>query len=590
MFPVLRRYRAHIRPYRRALALGALLTLMSVGASLAQPWPMQYIVDDVLDADVRPTHAGLRIALAVTVLVGLIAFGAFVDYWATRLLSGSGLNIANDLRVSVLGRLQRLSLRYHSRQRVGDLVARVTSDVSATQDMFVQALATLLPSLVLVTGIFTVMLVIDPLFTLLALAATPPLVFVTHRSRRQLRLAARRLRKADGALASSATESLGSVQVIQAFTLERDRLRRFSELSDEALEAGLDSVRLQARFSPVVDLATALSTAVVLWFGAMRVLDGHLDIGVMLVFLSYLGSVYKPIRQLSKLSQVVSKGVAAAERISEIMATPPDIADRPGALPVKVRGGVEFRDVTFSYGREPVLDAVSFKVAVGQSVAVVGPTGAGKSTVAALVPRLLDVDSGAVLVDGIDVRDHPLESLRGQISLVLQDTLLLEGSLRDNIVCAKPGVRDRDVERAVRLALVDEFACRLPDGLDTHIGERGHDLSGGQRQRVAIARAIVRDTPIIILDEPTSALDAASEELIVEALRNLPAGRTRLVIAHRLSTVREADAIIVMEGGRVVEVGPHDRLAVADGLYARLHRFQAGHVRLAPAGLDLPVR
>ena len=452
----------------------------------------------------------------------MIGLGALVDYWATRLLSGSGLNIANDLRIAVLGRLQRLSLRYHSSQRVGDLVARVTSDVSYTQDMFVQVLATLLPSLVLVVGMFTVMLVIDPMFTLLALLATPPLVLATHRSRTQLRLAARRQRKADGALASSATESLASVQVIQAFTMERDRLRRFSDLSDEALEAGLDSVRLQARFSPLVDIATAVSTAIVLWFGATRVMSGNLTPGELLMLLSYLGSLYKPVKSLSKLSQVVSKGAAAAERISDIMATPPDIADRPGALAIPIRGSVELRNVTFSYGREPVLDDVSFRVAPGQSVAIVGPTGAGKSTIAALVPRLLDVDGGGVFVDGIDVRDHPLASLRSQISLVLQDTALLEGTLRDNIVCARPGVRDRDVERAARLSLVDEFASRLPDGLDTYIGERGANLSGGQRQRVAIARAIVRDAPITVLDEPTSALDAASEELIVEALRQPP--------------------------------------------------------------------
>jgi ATP-binding cassette, subfamily B, bacterial len=584
MWSTLHRYRDYIWPYRRALGLGALLTLVSVGVSLAQPWPMKFIVDDVLGAPVRPDHAGLRIGAAVGAMVCLIGFGAVVDYWATRLLSGSGLNIANDLRVAVLGRLQRLSLRYHSRHRVGDLVSRVTSDVSATQDMFVQVLATLLPSVVLMTGMFTVMLVIDPVFTLLAFAVTPPLVFLTHRSRTMLRMAARRSRKADGALASSATESLGSVHVIQAFTLERDRLRRFSDLSDEALEAGLDSVRLQARFSPLVDLATAVSTAVVLWFGATRVLDGHLEIGVLLVFLSYLASIFKPIRQLSKLAQVVSKGAAAAERIGEVLDAPPDIADHPRSRPVRIRGGIEFRNVTFSYGREPVLDDVSFAVGAGQSVAVVGPTGAGKSTIAALIPRLLDVDAGGVFVDGIDVRDHPLESLRGQISLVLQDTLLLEGTLRDNIVCARPGVRDCELERAVKLALVDEFAGRLPDGLETVIGERGHNLSGGQRQRVAIARAIVRDSPIIILDEPTSALDAASEELIVAALGNLPASRTKLVIAHRLSTIRNVDSIIVLRDGRVAEMGSHSQLVDTGGLYTRLYLYQAGVGRLAAVG------
>lgn len=584
MIATVRRFRAFVLPYRRALALGALLTVVAVAFSLAQPWPLHFIVDGVLLREPRPEHAELRLGLAVAALVVLISLGALVDYWATRLLSGSGLNIANDLRVAVLDRLQRLSLRYHSSQRVGDLVARVTSDVSYTQDMFVQVLATLLPSLLLLAGMFAVMMVVDPWFTLLALVATPPLVLATHRSRSQLRVAARRLRKADGAIASAATESLGSVQVIQAYTMERDRIRRFSDLSDEALDAGLESVRLQARFSPLVDLASAASTAIVLWFGATRVLNGHLSVGDLLVFLSYIGSLYKPVKALSKLSQIISKGNAAAERIDEVMATPPDIADRPGALAVPIRGAIEFRDVMFTYGREPVLDHVSFSITPGQSVAVVGPTGAGKSTIAALVPRLLDVDEGGVFVDGIDVRDHPLDSLRSQISYVLQDTVLLDGTLRDNIVCARPGVRDRDVERAITLSLVDEFVGRLPDGLDTHVGERGTNLSGGQRQRVAIARAIVRDSPIIVLDEPTSALDAASEELIVEALRNLPAGRTRLVIAHRLSTIRDADTIIVLDRGRIVEHGPHDALLRSGGLYSRLHRFQSGSVRLVTAG------
>ncbi len=483
MINALRSFRQFLVPYRAALGLGGLLTVLSVGVSLAQPWPLQYIIDGILDHDGGPpSHASWRLAAAVVALVALVACGAVVDYWATRLLSGSGLNIANDLRVAVLERLQRLSLRYHAGQRVGDLVSRVTSDVAYTQDMVVQLLATLIPSMMLVIGMFVVMLLIDPAFTLLAVAVTPPLVFATHHSRQQLRLAARRQRKADGAMASSATESLASVHVIQAFTLERDRLRRFSDLSEEALEAGLDSVRLQARFTPMVEFAGALSTAVVLWFGAKRVLDQQLRLGVLLVFLSYLGSLYKPVKALTKLGAVMSKGAAAAERIEEVMSTPADIVDRPHVLTVPIRGGIELRNVTFSYGREPVLHDVSLSVQRGETVAIVGPTGAGKSTIAALIPRLIDVDEGQVLVDGIDVRDHPLESLRGQISMVLQDTMLLEGTLRDNIVCARPGVRDRDVEQAARLALVDEFASRLPDGLDTLVGERGASLSGGQRR------------------------------------------------------------------------------------------------------------
>jgi ABC-type multidrug transport system fused ATPase/permease subunit len=270
------------------------------------------------------------------------------------------------------------------------------------------------------------------------------------------------------------------------------------------------------------------------------------------------------------MSNVTSKGMAAAERIRDVLDTPAELADHPDAVRRPVDGAVEFRSVSFSYGREPVLDGLSLRIEPGQNVALVGPTGAGKSTVAALIPRLMDVDEGAVLVDGIDVRRHGLESLRGQISTVLQDSALLDGTLADNIRCGAPGATDRSVRAAARLALVDEFAARLPDGLDTHIGERGANLSGGQRQRVAIARAILRDAPVVILDEPTSALDPLSEELLLAALDNLPTGRTRLVIAHRLSTVRSADRIFVLDGGRVVQAGTHDELVGVPGLYSRL--------------------
>lgn len=584
MIAAVRRFWAYVGPYRRALLLGAVLSLVEVGVSLAQPWPLRWIVDDVLGAagGGPAADAELRLTIAVGALVGLFVAGAVVNYYASRLLSAAGLHIASALRVAVLDRLQRLSLGYHGSRRVGDLVARVTSDVAYTQDMIVQVLSTLLPSLLLVVGMFVVMLSLDPGFTLLALLATPPLALATHRSRRQLRQAARRVRKADGVLASAATENLSSIQLIQAFTLERDRLHRFRGLTDDSLSAGLEAVRLQSRFGPLVELSSAASTAVVLWFGAHRVLEGRLSLGVLLVFLSYLGSLYKPIKSLSKLSQTISKGAAAAERITEVMTTPLDIVDRPGAVPVPVRGDVELRSVSFSYGREPVLDDLSFRVEAGQTVALVGPSGAGKSTIAALIPRLLDVDGGQVLVDGVDVRDHPLASLRGRIALVAQDAVLLDGTLRENLVCGHPGASDRDVERAARLALVDEFAARLPDRLDTHIGERGANLSGGQRQRVSIARAILRDAPIVILDEPTSALDAASEELLVAALDNLPSDRTRLIVAHRLSTVRDADRILVVDGGRIVEAGTHDELMRVGGLYHRLASFQSGEHRLGP--------
>jgi ATP-binding cassette, subfamily B, bacterial len=576
-----RRLRPYAGPYRRALVVGGILTMAEVGLSLAQPWPLRWVVDGVLQPEHPAEHPQLVLAGAALALVGLVLLASFADYWATRLLAAAGLHVANDLRLSVLSRLQRQSLRFHGRHRVGDLTARVTSDVAYTQDMLVQILSTLLPSTVLVVGMFVVMVSIDPVFTLLALLSTPPLFWATHRSRKQLRQAARRVRKADGALASAATEDLSAIHLVQAFGLEHHRLSHFAGLSETSLTAGVESVRVQSRFGPLVEIAGVVSTAAVLWFGAERVLSGHLSLGVLLVFITYLGSLYKPVKSLTKLSQVVSKGSAALERIGEVLEAPIDIVDAPGAVAVPIRGRVEFRDVSFSYGREPVLRDLSLTIEAGESVALVGPTGAGKSTIAALIPRLADVTSGQLLVDGIDVRQHQLASLRGQIATVLQDTVLLDGTLRENIICGHPGARDRDVRRAARLALVDEFAGRLPDGLDTHIGERGANLSGGQRQRVAIARAILRDAQIIILDEPTSALDAGSEELLVAALNNLPAGRTKIVIAHRLSTVRDADRIFVLEQGRIVEAGTHTQLASYGGLYAKLTRFQAGDQRLA---------
>ena len=581
MMQTIRRLRPYASPYRRALAVGGVLTLAEVGLSLAQPWPLRWVVDKVLQPAQPATHPQLILAFSAITLVVLVLLAGFADYWATRLLSAAGLHVANDLRLSVLARLQRQSLRFHGKHRVGDLTTRVTSDVAYTQDMLVQVLATLLPATALVIGMFVVMVTLDPVFTLLALLSTPPLIWATRRARKELRSAARRVRKADGALASAATEDLSAIHLVQVFGLEHERLRHFAGLSETSLTAGVESVRVQSRFGPLVEVASVFSTAAVLWFGAERVLSGHLSLGVLLVFITYLGSLYKPVKQLTKLSQVVSKGAAALERIGEVMDAPVDIVDVPGAVAMPIRGQVEFRNVSFSYGREPVLRDLSLTIEAGQNVALVGPTGAGKSTIAALIPRLADVNAGQVLVDGIDVRRHQLASLRGQIATVLQDTVLLDGTLRENIICGYPGARDRDVRRAARLALVDEFAARLPDGLDTHIGERGANLSGGQRQRVAIARAILRDASIVILDEPTSALDAGSEELLVAALANLPQGRTRIVIAHRLSTVRDADRIFVLEHGRIAEAGTHSQLASYGGLYAKLTRFQTGDQRLA---------
>jgi len=565
------RLRGYARRQHGSLALGGLLAAMEVLVNLAQPWPVALLVGHVLTRSETPLpisdSAAIALAIAASLLFAVAA--ALVDYWSTRLLSSAGLRMAANVRMDVFSHLQRLSLRYHSGQRVGDLTTRVTGDVDRMQDLLVQTLSVLVPNCLLVAGMATVMFVVDPTFALVALTATPLMAIVVFRSTRALKNAARRARKADGQVAAATTEGLGAVHLVQAFALERPMRGRMQRLVGESMASGLDAVRLQARFAPVVDLSSALSAGIVLWFGATRVLDGQMNVSVLLVFLGYVSSLYKPLKALARLSTSMSKGLASSDRVLAVLDEAPDIHDEPHAIAVPtLRGRVEFRHVSFSYGREPVLDGLDLTLERGETVALVGPTGAGKSTVAALLSRLMDPQRGSVHVDGHDLRDITVDSLRRQVSLVLQDCVLLDGTLAENIAYGNPHAAAWQVRQAAELALVDEFAERLPHGMHTRVGERGTSLSGGQRQRVAIARAILRDAPILVLDEPTSALDSLSEATIVHALSHLPAGRTTLVIAHRLSTIRRADRVAVLMDGRIVETGPPAQLLHAGGHYA----------------------
>jgi ATP-binding cassette, subfamily B, bacterial len=581
----IRRFRHFLRPYRRRLAVGTGLTLLDTLFALLQPWPLKVIIDGVLRG--RPQDLpGLGFVsdwsqvqllnAAIAGYVVILVLGALFDFSGTYLMDSSGERLVSDVRETVFARLSRLSLRFHTTQRTGDLTSRLMSDIGRVQDMLVQSFSTLVPNVALLVGMMVVMFAIDWQFTLIALSISPLLFLSVYRYTRAIKGASRSARKREGQLAARASEVIGAVRVVQAFTRENYEDERFSQQSSSTLQANLEAVRLQAQFSPLVDILAGIGTAAVLWVGTHRVLSGQMTLGTLLVFMTYVSSLYKPMRQLSKLSYVSSRGVASAERLSEVLEAENDVDDLPGAVAVdRLRGGVRFDDVELAYGEQAVLHDIDLTVAPGELVAVVGPTGAGKSSLVSLIPRFFDPRRGRVLIDGRDVRSMQLRSLRAQISIVLQEPILFEGTIRENIAYGRPGAAEDEVLAAAKAALVDRFVDDLPAGYDTVIGERGGTLSGGERQRVSIARALVRDAPILILDEPTSGLDPNSEHVLIEALSNLIAGRTTFVIAHRMSTIVSADRVVVLDRGRIVEQGTHSELMlVPGGLYRSFLELQ----------------
>jgi subfamily B ATP-binding cassette protein MsbA len=491
-------------------------------------------------------------------------------------LNGVGERVTAAIRAEVFTHLQRLSLSFHDQQRLGDLLTRTTTDVDYLQGLLISMLSVLVPNVLILGFIAAVCFVVDPVFALIALAVSPLLFATVVVYRRRIKAASRAARGKDSDIASTVTETFSSVRVMQSYTSEARHEAGFRDRNFARMNAGLRVVRLQSALSPLVDVIVALGMVLVLWVGAQRVLGGTMTLGLLLVFLAYLKALYDPMKALAKLTTVVGRGQASAERLREILSTAPAIVDLPAAKPApRLTGAVEFRGVSFGYQPDrEVLNGIDLRVEPGQVAAITGPTGAGKSSVVSLIPRLYDVTDGAVLLDGIDIRDLQLATVRKQISLVLQDSILFRGTIYDNIAYGAEAVTPEQVFAAAEAAYVDEFVQNLPLGYDTPVAERGVTLSGGQRQRIAIARALVRDTPIVILDEPTSGLDAISEQYVMRGLDRLMAGRTVLVIAHRLSTLRRADVIYVLEHGEIVETGRHDELIRAGGLYSRLDQLQ----------------
>jgi ATP-binding cassette, subfamily B, bacterial len=586
-----------LRPHRRQLWFGLLAIAGETVAGLLEPWPLKIVLDDLLQgkshhgwlqhfihatAGSAPRNVLIFACIAVLVIAVTDALCTYAEKYLT---TNVGQWIAHDLRRTIYTHVQRLSLAYHDQQPTGDLISRVTVDIDSIQSFIVSGLLSILVDTLTLLGMIIVMFWINWQFTLIALAVVPPLFVIVNTYTRRVKKASREVRKKEGRMVSVVAEVVSSIRVVKAFSREDYEVRRFEGESLEAVEAALAARSLKARLVPIVNIITAIGTCAVLWFGAQMAMSGSLAPGSLVVFVFYLGKMYKPMQDISKTIDAYSKAATGFDRIQEILRTDDEVHDQPGARKAPhFKGQVDFENVSFAYKEdEPVLRDVDIHVDAGTMVALVGPTGAGKTTIINLIARFYDPTSGAIKIDGTDIRQFTQKSLRSQISFVLQDTVLFSGTIWDNIAYGCPDASHSQIVKAAEAANAMEFIDKLPEKFSTSVGERGVSLSGGQRQRIAIARALIRRTPILILDEPTSGLDAASEQLVCEALDRLMEGNTSIVIAHRLTTIRRANQIYVIENGTVAESGSHDELLQhEDGIYKKLHDLQA-NLEDAPA-------
>ena len=577
-----------LRPHTKTLILGTLAAVGDAVANLLDPVPLKIVLDNVLRSK-APTGwlntlmvslAGADklaiIKFAAIAVLAIALFGALCTYAEKLLTTSVGQWVMHDLRQTLYFHIQRLSLAYHDQKSTGDLLSTVTSDIDSIQTFISSNLLDALINVLTLVGMVVVMFCINWQFTLIALSVAPLLALVVFKYTRSIRKASREVRKKQGEMVSVIQEVLSSMRVVKAFAREDYEVHRLEEESLENVEIALRARAVKARLSPLVEVIVAIGTGLVLWFGGRLVLAGSLSAGSLVMFIWYLGKMYKPMQELSKMTDAYSKASIGYERIREILDMEGEVKDQPGARKIaRLRGEIEFDHVTFGYDPKcPTLEDISFRIEAGQMAAFVGPTGAGKTTIISLISRFYDPVSGAVKIDGIDVRRYQQRSLREHISVVLQETVLFQGSVWHNIAYGKPNASRAEILKAAELANASEFIEKMPNGYDTLVGERGVSLSGGQRQRIAIARALLKNPPILILDEATSELDTESELLVQRALANLMKGRTVLVIAHRLSTVRRAERIIVLDRGAVSEVGSHEDLMSRGGVYQKLHDLQ----------------
>jgi subfamily B ATP-binding cassette protein MsbA len=578
-----------LRPYRVGVAIVFAAMLVETAMALLAPWPLKIVIDNALgghplpawlawvhDLGIDRTAMGLALfAGLATLLIAVIdSVAGYIDaYWTESV----GQYVAHDLRRRIYDQLNRLSLDFYAKHQVGPLLSTLTTDVDTVQDFASDATLSIVVDLMTIVGMVAIMFWLEWDFALIAVGVTPFLLIFVMRFKRAVKTATREVRKRQSDILAVASQGLGSMRSVKAFDRQDVESARMEEASSATVAAALKARRVKSMLSPVVAIVVALCTAVVLWRGTSVILAGAMTVGALTVFLAYLAKFFKPVQDLAKMTNTIAQTQVALERIQAILSADDVVPQRPGArAPSALKGAIAFEHVAFGYVADaPVLRDVSFGIAPGQVVGIVGATGSGKSTIVSLIPRFYDVTAGRVTIDGVDVRDYALHPLRRQIGYVLQETVLFRGTIRENIAYGRAGpASDEEVRAAAKLANAEEFIAKLPQGYDTIVGERGDTLSGGQRQRIGIARAIIRDNPILILDEPTAALDTESEHLVMAGLERLMKGRTVITIAHRLSTIRGADNIIVLKDGVVAEQGRHEALLASGGLYAQLYRVQ----------------
>ena len=583
---ILRRFHPYLRPQLQRLVLASAASIGFSVTSLLEPWPLQILFDGIflgrsirfLGIDLLQWAKGdagiLLVGISLSVVILSVLRGQF--YYAQNVLAAiSGQDVIMKLRRQVFQHLQTLSLRFHNHARLGDILMRLTGDIVMLREMVSAAIVNLFSQGMVLVGTLIIMIYLNLRLTLVAATVIPILFLILTVFRIRLVEAARKQRKQEGVLASRAQEVLQGIQHIQAYTVEDHENERFKQMNKKSLRAGVRTIRLEGQLNRAIEITMAGSLCLVLWFGAREVMAERLSPGELLVFLAYLRGVYRPMRQLSKVTQRMAKASACGHRVLEILDQVPEVQDAPGAiLTPKIQGRITLRGVTFRYDTEkPVLRDINLDILPGEKVAIVGPTGTGKTTLLSLIPRFYDPQEGEILLDGIHIRNIRLKSLRGNIAMVLQETVIMGATIRENIAYGatdhwKTDLSEAKIESVARAAQAHDFIIQLSRGYDTIVGERGSTLSGGQRQRIAIARAILRNAPILLMDEPMTGLDPLTEKEVLGALETLIRGRTTLLIAHNLSTVLMADRIIFLENGCIMEEGTHKELLALGGRYA----------------------